>query len=348
MATAFPFYHRELCRFSADGATLLLLDQTLLPAQERYIGVQSAAQVADAIYRLRVRGAPLIGIAAAMGLCVALQHEGDLSAFATVQRTIGAARPTAVNLAWALQRMERRYRQYLLTPPPHSLTALLPLLRAEALLLLREEQQRCRAIGEYGSRLITPGMGILTHCNAGALATGGLGTATAPIYVAQQQGKRPHVYADETRPLLQGARLTAYELQRSGVAVTLLCDNMAATLLAGGDVQLVLVGCDRVARNGDTANKIGTYGLAVLAHHFGIPFYVCGPSSTLDAATATGRDIVVEQRPAGEVTTAWYRHPMAPQGCAVLNPSFDVTPHHLITGYITERGIRQAHNLFDN
>ncbi len=341
-----PFYERDICYFSPNGASLLLLDQTLLPAEERYIAVQSAEQVAEAIYKLRVRGAPLIGIAAAMGLCVALQKAGDIAAFAVAKQTIGSSRPTAVNLAWALQRMETVYLRYLQTPAPHSLSTLLPLLREEALLIKREEAQRCEAIGTYGSALITPGMGILTHCNAGALATGSYGTATAPIYFAHRQGKAPQVFADETRPLLQGARLTAYELQRSGVDITLLCDNMAASLMNSGKVQMMLVGCDRVARNGDTANKIGTYGVAVLAHHFGIPVYVCGPTSSMDGTALTGHDIVIEQRPAGEVSSLWYRHPMAPQGCKVMNPSFDVTPHELITGYITERGILQAHELF--
>lgn len=345
-----PFYDQDLCHFGDGGAALVLLDQTLLPAEERYVALHSAEEVADAIARLRVRGAPLIGIAAAMGLCVAVQQAGRCDAFAAAKACIGAARPTAVNLSWALARMERTYDAYLQAAARQGaaprVEELLPLLRAEALRIKSEDEQTCAAIGRHGSRLISPGMGVLTHCNAGHLATARYGTALAPLYWAQRQGKAPQVYADETRPLLQGARLTAYELQRSGVAVTLLCDNMAATVMSQGRVQMVLTGCDRVARNGDVANKIGTYGVAVLARHFGIPFYVCGPMSSMDPHTATGADIVIEQRPAEEVTTQWYRHPMAPQGCRVMNPAFDVTPHDLITAYITEHGVLQASDLF--
>lgn len=340
-----PFYDKDICHFSEDGSSLEVLDQNLLPAEEHYISLRTAQEVAEAIQKLRVRGAPLIGIAAAMGLCVALQQAGTCAAFQEIKHIIGNSRPTAVNLSWALTRMEKVHQRYMQSTGS-LLEEELPLLRTEALKIKDEDVQTCAAIGRYGSALITSNMGVLTHCNAGHLATGRYGTALAPIYWAQRQGKNPKVFADETRPLLQGARLTAYELQHSGVDVTLLCESMTATVMSQGKVQMVLVGCDRVARNGDTANKIGTYGVAVLAKHFGIPFYVCGPLSSFDALTPTGNDIVIEQRPAGEVTSLWYRQPMAPQDCKVLNPAFDVTPHDLITAYITEHGVLHSNEVF--
>lgn len=320
------------CQLTADGTGLIVLDQTLLPNEERYITLRSAEEVADAISRLCVRGAPLIGVAAALGMAVAVRHcvAKGMCLEESVRHchsTIANARPTAVNLRWALDSML-----------PHA-TSPESLLKA-ALALKASEEATFEAIALHGSSLITPGMGILTHCNAGYLATGGsYGTALAPIYKAHEQGKEPHVYADETRPLLQGARLTAYELTRRGVRTTLICDNMAATVMAQGKVQMVLVGCDRVAANGDTANKIGTLGVAILAHHFGIPFYVCGPSSTFDPTTPTGNDIRIEQRNPEEVRSLWYRQPLAPADCHILNPAFDVTPRHLITAFITEKGI---------
>ena len=320
------------CQLTADGTGLIVLDQTLLPNEERYITLRSAEEVADAISRLCVRGAPLIGVAAALGMAVAVRRcvaEGMPleESVRHCHSTIANARPTAVNLRWALDSML-----------PHA-TSPESLLKA-ALALKASEEATFEAIALHGSSLITPGMGILTHCNAGYLATGGsYGTALAPIYKAHEQGKEPHVYADETRPLLQGARLTAYELTRRGVRTTLICDNMAAAVMAQGKVQMVLVGCDRVAANGDTANKIGTLGVAILAHHFGIPFYVCGPSSTFDPTTPTGNDIRIEQRNPEEVRSLWYRQPLAPADCHILNPAFDVTPRHLITAFITEKGI---------
>lgn len=339
---ATPLIDTDICRLSDDGASLIVLDQTLLPNEETFIALHTADEVAAAIRRLQVRGAPLIGIAAAMGLYVALRNSSPAtveelhSSMATAKNIIGNARPTAVNLMWALNRMEQTLQRC----ASQSVAEVLQALRHEAVSIKEEDIATCSAIGTYGNTLIADGMGVLTHCNAGHLATGRYGTALAPIYAAHHCGKQFKVYADETRPLLQGARLTAYELMRSGVDVTLLCDNMAASLMAHGKVQLVLVGCDRVAANGDVANKIGTLGVAVLAHHYGIPFYVCGPRSTFDPQCATGADIVIEQRSDGEVTTAWYRQPMAPSACKVYNPSFDITPHSLITGYITELGIQ--------
>lgn len=322
----------DICYFGDGGHTLTVLDQTLLPGEERYDELRSSTEVADAIARLVVRGAPLIGIAAAMGLCVAVANGED---FDQARRTIGASRPTAVNLSWALDRMAKVNSELPLSDTASRLTRL----REEALRIKDEDAETCHRIGVYGQGLIKEGMGVLTHCNAGHLATGHYGTALAPIYAAAERGKRFRVYADETRPLLQGARLTAYELVKSGVETTLICDNMAATLMAQGKVDIVFVGCDRVAANGDTANKIGTLGVAVLAKHFGVPFYVCGPQSTFDSRCATGADIVIEQRRGDEITTMHYTKPMAPKGVNTYNPSFDVTPHELITGYITENGI---------
>ena len=338
-----PLFDIDICHFSPDRSALEVLDQTLLPLQEQFIQLRTAEEVADAIRRLCVRGAPLIGIAAAMGLCVSLSNTPQAladeakfdEAFRRNRAIIEASRPTAVNLSWALSRMAKCFESC----PDLSPAQKLERLQAEALQIKVDDVATCIAIGNYGQSLIADGMGVLTHCNAGHLATGRYGTALSPIYFAHRQGRRFRVYADETRPLLQGARLTAYELQRSGIDVTLLCDNMAATVMSQGLVQLVLVGCDRVAANGDTANKIGTYGVAVLAHHFGIPFYVCGPKSSFDPACPSGRDIVIEQRSPSEVSHMWYRQPMAPQGCKTLNPSFDVTPHELISGFITEEGI---------
>ncbi|MBO4588512.1 MAG: S-methyl-5-thioribose-1-phosphate isomerase [Bacteroidales bacterium] len=322
----------DICYFSDGGHSLTVLDQTLLPTEERYVELRSAAEVADAIARLVVRGAPLIGIAAAMGLCVAVANGED---FEEARRTIGAARPTAVNLSWALERMARANSEF------RNLNFELRVeqLREEALKIKDEDAETCHKIGQFGRGLINDGMGVLTHCNAGHLATGHYGTALAPIYAAAEEGKQFRVYADETRPLLQGARLTAYELVKNGIDTTLICDNMAASLMAAGKIDIVFVGCDRVAANGDTANKIGTLGVAVLAKHFGVPFYVCGPQSTFDSRCATGADIVIEQRRSEEITTMHYAKPMAPTGVNTYNPSFDVTPHELITGYITENGI---------
>ena len=324
----------DICFFTDDGRALRVLDQTLLPEQERFIELRSSEAVAEAISRLRVRGAPLIGIAAAMGLCVALTNGED---FDEAKRRIVSARPTAVNLSWALNRMEAAYSEIKKSPSPNPIEKL----REEALLIKQEDAKTCYRIGQIGSQLIKDGMGILTHCNAGHLATGHYGTALAPIYAAAEAGRRFRVYADETRPLLQGARLTAYELTKNNIDTTLICDNMAASLMAQHKIDMVFVGCDRVAANGDTANKIGTLAVAVLAKHFGIPFYVCGPLSSYDKQCKTGADIVIEERGGEEITSLHYLKPMAPSGVHTFNPSFDVTPHELITGYITEQGINK-------
>lgn len=322
--------------------TLRLLDQTRLPGEVVYLETTDLEVVFDAIRRLVVRGAPAIGIAAAYGLAAAAQHHAALpgdafvAAVAADAAYLETARPTAVNLAWALRRCLGALR--VAAERERRAPALLHGLWREADAIFHEDVRMCRQIGEHGAALFTPGMGVLTHCNAGALATGDFGTALAPIYVAHERGLAPRVFADETRPLLQGARLTAWELQRAGVDVTLICDNMAAQVMREGRVQCVIVGADRIAANGDTANKIGTYGVAVLARHHGIPFYVAAPSSTIDLATATGAAIPIEQRAASEVTHGFGRA-TAPDAVKVYNPAFDVTPAALLAGIVTERGI---------
>jgi methylthioribose-1-phosphate isomerase len=322
---------------------LHLLDQTRLP-HEIVVGKLTAAEeVWRWIHELRVRGAPAIGVAAAYGLCVAMRSARHLSMpqfREQLQRQaayLDSARPTAVNLSWSLKRMLRVAQR----PGVDEPAALYDALVEEAIAIHAEDQALCDGIGMHGLPLITPGCGVLTHCNAGALATTGIGTATAPIYMAHREGMSFRVFADETRPLLQGARLTAFELQKAGVDVTLIMDSTAASMMAQGLVDLVIVGTDRVAANGDFANKIGTLSLAIAARHFGIPFYVACPSSTLDLLTATGAEIVIEERRDDEVTHL-AGQPTAPAGIKVRNPAFDVTPHALVSGFITERGIVEA------
>jgi methylthioribose-1-phosphate isomerase len=311
-----------------------LVDQTLLPTQLVYRDCHTVEEVWEAIRVLRVRGAPAIGVAAAMGVVVGLRSatepRGRLKAVADYLRT---SRPTAVNLFWALERMERVAG----TVCDGDLRARL---LAEALEIESEDRRMCRAIGAVGAALVSSGDGILTHCNAGGLATADYGTALAVLFRAAEEGKTIHVFADETRPLLQGARLTAWELQQRGIEVTLICDNMAAQVMKEGRVQRVIVGADRIAANGDAANKIGTYGVAVLARAHDIPFYVAAPSSTFDLALATGAGIPIEQRDPREITHGFGKQ-TAPDGIRVYNPAFDVTPASLITGIITERGLIQ-------
>jgi len=322
---------------------LVIIDQTLLPNKVVYLSLKTMAEIWQAIYDLQVRGAPAIGIAAAYGLYLGIKQSSakDFDAFFTefskVKKYLASSRPTAVNLFWALDRMEACLMKNTSASVEKIKTALLQ----EAHDIKAEDIHTCRAIGEYGLSLLKPGMGLLTHCNAGQLATAKYGTATAPMYLGQEQGYNFKVFVDETRPLLQGARLTAYELNRAGIDATLICDNMAATVMSNGWVNAVFVGCDRVAANGDTANKIGTSGVAILAHYYGIPFYVCAPTSTIDMNCQTGRDIHIEQRPAEEITEKWYAQRMAPQGIKVSNPAFDVTENANITAIITEYGIAQ-------
>ena len=320
---------------------LYLLDQTRLPHE---IVMERQATVEDAwraIRDLKVRGAPAIGVAAAYGLCVAMRPL-RAEPLASFRRAISeqaayldTARPTAVNLRWALARLQRAAD---MAEEIEDAQPLFDVLVSEAVRIHREDQALCRGIGEAGRALIAEGAGVLTHCNAGALATSGIGTATAPLYAALESGVTFRVFADETRPLLQGARLTSWELMQSGVDVTLIVDSMAASMMQSGAIDLVITGTDRVAANGDVANKIGTLGVAILADHFGIPFYVATPSSTIDLASATGADIPIEERDDDEVGTFGGVR-TAPEGVKVRNPAFDVTPNAMVAGLITERGI---------
>ena len=313
-----------------------LLDQTWLPDDEVYLELESVEGIAEAIRSLRVRGAPLIGIAAAMGVAVAAGQGADARGLERVRRAVellGATRPTAVNLHWALRRMQRRAAGATDAGEP-----LADALRREAQAIWDEDRAMCERIGALGATLIAPDSTVCTVCNAGALATGGIGTALAPIYLLQRTGRAPRVIVPETRPLLQGSRLTAWELARAGIACTVITDNMVASRLRVGDVACALVGADRIAANGDVANKIGTYPLALAARAHGVPFYVLAPTSTIDPATADGAAIPIEQRAAGEVTS-WRGHASAPAGVGAWNPAFDVTPAELITAIVTDRGI---------
>jgi methylthioribose-1-phosphate isomerase len=330
---------------AADGF-VRLIDQTQLPTALAYRDCRGVEEVWEAIRNLRVRGAPAIGIAAAMGVVLAMQRVSDPGDYARRLREaadfLRTSRPTAVNLFWALGRMETCLARagFVLARAagqrgPEQWTRRL---LEEALAIEEEDRRMCRAIGAAGAGLVGDGQGVLTHCNAGGLATADYGTALAVLFAAAEQGKRFEVYADETRPLLQGARLTAWELRQAGIPVTLICDSMAAQVMKEGRVQLVVVGADRIAANGDTANKIGTYGVALLAQAHGVPFYVAAPSSTFDLSLPSGDRIPIEQRDPREVTHGFGRQ-TAPDGVAVYNPAFDVTPHHLIAGIVTEKGL---------
>jgi methylthioribose-1-phosphate isomerase len=319
---------------------LRMIDQTRLPVELVEIDCRDVESVWEAIKMLRVRGAPAIGIAAAYGVCVGLQtvarqdNEALFRRLKEVTAYLATSRPTAVNLFWALDRMKsaaNSCRKH----PPASITACL---LKEARKIHDEDRAMCRAIGEHGAKLLTDGQGVLTHCNAGGLATSEYGTALAVFFMAAEQGKRLAVYADETRPLLQGARLTAWELQNAGLDVTLICDSMAAQVMREGRVQAVVTGADRIAANGDSANKIGTYGLAVSAAAHKIPFYIAAPTSTFDLSIASGAEIPIEQRDGREITHGFGRQ-TAPEGVKVYNPAFDVTPAELIAAIICERGV---------
>jgi methylthioribose-1-phosphate isomerase len=306
---------------------LRLLDQTRLPAEVVYRDCNTVEAVWEAIRSLRVRGAPAIGVAAAFGVVIGAQS-GNVAAAIECLRT---SRPTAVNLFWALDRMARRAARV------RDAGSLVADLLDEAKAIQAEDAAMCRAIGRHGAALVPEG-GVLTHCNAGGLATAEYGTALAVLYAAAEQGRQFRVFVDETRPLLQGARLTAWELMQHGLDVTLICDNMAAQVMREGKVRMVVVGADRIAANGDTANKIGTYGVALLAHAHGIPFYVAAPSSTFDRSLPSGERIPIEQRDPREVTHG-FGSATAPAGIHVYNPAFDVTPARLIAGIVTERGV---------
>lgn len=326
-----------------ETEALAIIDQTKLPGRTEILYLSSAEDIYEAIFTLRVRGAPAIGVAAAIGIYAVMRRfgtadEGEFRAeFRRVREYLVSARPTAVNLSWALTRMAQT-----LDEAEGDVPALKNALREKALALWREDIEVCRAIGENGLALIRDGDGILTHCNAGQLATVRYGTALAPIHVGREKGMNFRVFTDETRPLLQGARLSAFELCADGVDTTLICDNMASSVMRRGWVQAVFVGADRIAANGDTANKIGTSGVAILAKHYGIPFYVCAPLSTIDPACPDGESINIEQRSAREVTEMWYAERMAPENVKVYNPAFDVTDNELITAIVTEKGVIRA------
>ncbi len=324
-----------------DNNAMVILDQTQLPGKTQYLSLKTKEEIWNAIYKLQVRGAPAIGIAAAFGIYISIKgssaetFENFYKEFMKIKKYLASSRPTAVNLFWALDRMDDCVKRH----KDSSVSEIKQALLKESNRILEDDIKVCRKIGENGLTLLKPGMGLLTHCNAGILATGKYGTALSPIYLGQEKGYRFKVYADETRPLLQGARLTSWELNQAGVDVTLICDNMASIVMKNGWIQSVLVGCDRVAVNGDTANKIGTSGVAILAKRYGIPFYVLGPTSTIDMQAKAGRDIQIEQRPGEEIYKAWYSKPMAPEGIKTYNPAFDVTDAEDITAIITERGI---------
>ncbi len=317
-----------------------MIDQTRLPVEFLEIDCRDVASVVEAIKMLRVRGAPAIGIAAAYGVCVGMQSAVDkdeAAFFAHLEEVVdllAASRPTAVNLFWALDRMKQKATGLRGRPSPEIAEALL----AEARTIHEEDRQICRDIGRHGAELLGDGDGVLTHCNAGGLATADYGTALAVMFAAAESGKRLHVFADETRPLLQGARLTAWELQQRQIDVTVICDSMAAVVMREGRVQAVVTGADRIAANGDVANKIGTYGVALLAAAHKIPFYVAAPISTFDMSLPDGSEIPIEQRDPKEITHGFGRR-TAPEGVGVYNPAFDVTPAELIEALICERGI---------
>jgi methylthioribose-1-phosphate isomerase len=320
-----------------------LIDQTLLPNEIRMIEVRDERAMWHAIRTLQIRGAPAIGIAAAYGVVLGIKSVPDhasldqaVAQLDQVRQYLASSRPTAVNLFWALDRMNRAASDCAAT----DVRQLKERLLAEAKTIHAEDAAMCRAIGRHGWSLILNDAGVLTHCNAGGLATAEFGTALALMYTAKEQGRVFHVFADETRPLLQGARLTAWELSQADIDVTLICDNMAGFLMSRGKINLVVTGADRIAANGDAANKIGTYSLAVLANAHKIPFYIAAPTSTFDLATPTGDQIPIEERPPHEITRPGGVS-IAPAGINVYNPAFDVTPHHLITAIITEKGIIQ-------
>ena len=341
-----------------EDDALEIIDQTLLPGKIEIIRLHTAKEIWDAIYLLQVRGAPAIGVSAGMGLYLLMKHSeaGSYDEFMKEldekSDYLNSSRPTAVNLSWALKRMkahvEKVYAE--MSPGDGVSGSFSDSVRGELIKEMRDECQRikqedidvCRRIGEYGVTLVKDGDGILTHCNAGQLCACKYGTATAPMYLAHEKGYNIKVYCDETRPLLQGARLTAFELHSAGIDTTLLCDNMSASLMKSGAINVIFTGCDRVAANGDAANKIGTSMVALAAKRYGVPFYICAPTSTIDINTKTGDDIKIEQRKPEEVTEMWYKERMAPEGIGVYNPAFDVTDNELIAGIVTEYGILHA------
>jgi methylthioribose-1-phosphate isomerase len=328
----------ETIEWTADG--VVMIDQTRLPLQKEYVTCRDYQQVATAIRDMIIRGAPAIGVAAAMGVALGVQQASPENLddhFAEICATLAATRPTAVNLFWAIDRMKRVYATIRQQPIAEIRARLIQ----EAKLVREEDIAINRAIGSNGAPLVPDHKTVLTHCNAGALATAGYGTALGVIRAAREMGKSIDVFADETRPFLQGARLTVWELQQDGIPTTLITDNMAGHFMKAGRIGCVVVGADRIAANGDVANKVGTYSVAVLAKENGVPFYVAAPISTLDLTLASGDQIPIEERPAAEVTHV-FGHPVAPAGTQVQNPAFDVTPSRYVSGIITERGVARA------
>lgn len=354
--------HVENVKLREDGRAVVIIDQSLLPGRTEYIQLDSPEKMYDAIFHLKVRGAPAIGICAAYCMAVLARGEAAPRAIRGCCGTgvadevflenmkrhgeyLKSSRPTAVNLAWAVDRVMMAARVEMIKARRDDIRAnagydrMAEAIRREAVAIHEEDIAMCLAISEYGLELVKDGDGILTHCNAGPLATSRYGTALGPILLGTERGMSFKVFADETRPLLQGARLTTYELHEAGVDVTLICDNMASMVMKNGWVQACFVGCDRVAANGDTANKIGTSSVAILAKHYNIPFYVLGPTSTIDMSCPDGSSIPIELRDPSEIREKFYREPMALQGVKCYNPAFDVTDHELITAIVTEKGI---------
>lgn len=331
----------DIAPLKYENDTLYILDQTKLPGEEIYFKVETKEEIWDAIQKLQVRGAPAIGVSAAYGLYTSVRgyETHDAADFISHVKANGqyiiTSRPTAVNLAWAINRVIDRVENCGLA----DVDQIKALMLEEAEKIRIEDEEACKAMGEHGLSLLKPGMGILTHCNAGTIATAKYGTCLAPIHLGQERGYGFKVFADETRPLLQGARLTAWELDKNGVDVTLICDNMADTVMKNGWIDAVVVGCDRMAANGDGANKIGTSGVAILAKEYGIPVYFFVPTSTIDLDTPTGDDIKIELRDGDEIYRMWYEKPMAPKGIKTYNPAFDVTDHKYITAVVTEKGV---------
>ncbi|MDD4564048.1 MAG: S-methyl-5-thioribose-1-phosphate isomerase [Eubacteriales bacterium] len=347
---------------------MLILDQTQLPGEMVYLEMKTKEDVWDAVYKLKVRGAPAIGVAAGYGLYIctrdicAKDYNDFYRQFTEIKDYLASSRPTAVNLFWALDRIEGRVREFEYAARDHSArdlnksegfkenteridtwentqSMIKKAILEEAEKIRTEDESACRAMGEHGLTLLKPGMGVLTHCNAGTIATAKYGTCLAPLYIGHEKGYGFKVFANETRPLLQGARLTAWELNMAGIDTTLICDNMASIVMKNGWIDAVVVGCDRMAANGDGANKIGTSGLAILAHEYGIPFYMFVPTSTIDMNTGTGDDIQIELREGAEIYRLWYEKPMAPEGIKTYNPAFDVTAAKYITAVVTEKGL---------
>lgn len=337
-------YSCENVRLSENKDSVFIIDQTLLPNKEAYIELKTLDDFYEAIYMLRVRGAPAIGICAGYALAVlggkieCSDKEEFFLKLKAIKDRLNFSRPTAVNLSKALNRVENAA----LSRKECEISQILGAMLEESIRIQAEDVEMCHKISEYGLTLVKSGDGILTHCNAGPLATSRYGTGLGTLFLGKERGWDFHVYSDETRPLLQGARLTSYELQKAGIDVTVICDNMASIVMKQGKINACFVGCDRVAANGDTANKIGTSGVAILAKHYGIPFYVFCPSSTIDFTCATGNDIVIEERNSDEIGTLFFKEKTVPEGVKCYDPAFDVTDNGLITAIVTEKGICKA------